>query len=215
MGSERGQDDEAPPHEVEISLFYLARCPVTNREYLIFLQETSAIPPPSWNDPRFCDPDQPVVAVNWYEACAYCDWLGSLSGKRCRLPAEAEREMACRAGTTTDYPWGDSPQRKLGEYGKLWLDGRPEIVGGPPNVFGLCNMADNVHEWCADWYGKDYYRVSRRQNPRGPESGTRRSSRGGSWRHQVKVTRCSARSALDPSFRYTDYGFRLAASAGT
>ena len=90
------------------------------------------------------------------------------------------------------------------------MKGSPEIVGGPPNPFRLYNTADNVHEWCSDWYGKDYYRFSPQKDPLGPLSGVRRTSRGGSWRHQVKVMRSSARSALNPCFRYTDYGFRIA-----
>jgi formylglycine-generating enzyme required for sulfatase activity len=70
-------------------------------------------------------------------------------------------------------------------------------------------MAENVHEWCSDWYGKEYYAVSPLDDPRGPESGVRRASRGGSWRHREKVTRVSARSSIPPEFRYSDYGFRV------
>lgn len=210
MGSESGRDDEAPPHRVELSPFGLARFAVTNREYGMFLKQTGAQPPPSWNMPRFDHPEQPVVAVSWHDAVAYCEWLSRTLNEAYRLPTEAEREYACRAGSITAYPWGDSPQRDCGDYGKRWADGGPEIVGGPPNAFGLHNMVDNVHEWCADWYGRDYYKSSPRLDPPGPPSGTRRVSRGGSWRHHVKVTRSAARSAIDPGFRYTDFGFRPA-----
>ena len=212
MGSDAGQEDEAPPHTVELAPFYLGRCAVTNREYALFLRESGIAAPVCWNDPRFNHPDQPVVAVNWFEAAAYCEWLGRQQGKRYRLPTEAERELACRGGTTTAYPWGETAERETGAYGRRWLEGGPELVGGPTNAFGFCNLADNVHEWCLDWYGKDYYRTSPESNPKGPPSGRRKASRGGSWRHQIKVTRCSARSSLDPTFRYTDYGFRLALS---
>ncbi len=210
MGSATGQEEEAPPHVVEVSPFAIGRHAVTNREYSIFLEESETDPPPSWDHSCFNDPKQPAVAVNWFEAATYCEWLSKCLGAAYRLPTEAEREMACRAGTTTAYPWGDDPARVLGEYGRRWSDGGPEIVGGPPNAFGLCNMADNVHEWCQDWFSKFYYEESPGQDPRGPVSGVRRVSRGGSWRHQVKVTRSSARSSLDPSYRYTDYGFRIA-----
>jgi formylglycine-generating enzyme required for sulfatase activity len=212
MGSASGQGDEAPPHLVELSRLYIARFAVINREYSIYLQQTGAQPPPSWNDPKFNHPDQPVVAVSWHEAADYCAWLGKVLNQPYRLPTEAERECACRGGTATAYPWGDSAERDCGEYGRRWLEGGPEIVGGPPNGFGLCNMADNVHEWCSDWYGRDYYTLSPPKDPQGPESGVRRTSRGGSWRHHVKVTRSSARSAIDPCFRYADYGFRIARS---
>ncbi len=214
MGSASGRDDEAPPHVVVLSPFSIARYAVTNREYAFYLAQTGAPPPPCWNRPPFDHPDQPVVAVNWNEALAYCAWLSRELSGAYRLPTEAEREFACRAGTVTAYPWGESAQRELGTYGRRWYAGSPEIVGGPPNGFGLCNMADNVHEWCADWYVSDFYRLSPREDPTGPSSGVRRASRGGSWRHQVKVTRSAARSSIDPGFRYTDYGFRLAGAPG-
>jgi len=83
---------------------------------------------------------------------------------------------------------------------------------GAPNGFGLYGIAANVHEWCADWHDRAYYAVSPPLNPRGPESGVRRASRGGSWRHAITISRCAARSKIDPSFRYTDYGFRTARS---
>ncbi|HYK89404.1 MAG TPA: SUMF1/EgtB/PvdO family nonheme iron enzyme [Acidobacteriota bacterium] len=213
MGSDGGQEDESPPHTVELSPYYIGRYSVTNREYRAFIDCTVKEPLPAWNDPNFNDPSQPVVAVNWFEAMAYCAWLSELLGERFRLPTEAEREHACRAGTTTAYPWGDSVERNCTGYGRRWHEGAPEVVGGPQNSFGLCNMADNVHEWCSDWYSRDYYRVSPRKNPPGPASGVRRASRGGSWRHHVKLTRSSARSSLNPAFRYTDYGFRIARSA--
>jgi sulfatase modifying factor 1 len=211
MGSTSGRDDEVPPHVVTLSRFHIARFPVTHKEYEIYLSKTGREPPPGWNDPKFNHPYQPAVAVSWHDAVHYCEWLSREEDAAYRLPTEAEREYACRAGTTTAYPWGDSPDRDCREYGQRWLMGMPEIVGGPPNAFGLCNMADNVHEWCSDWYSKDYYRISPQRDPHGPECGIRRVSRGGSWRHMVKVTPSSARSAIDPSFRYTDFGFRIAA----
>ncbi len=213
MGSNSGRDDESPPHLVQLSPFLIGRFAVTNREYGIFLRETGTPRPQTWEDARFNHPDQPVVAVNWFEAVAYCAWLNQVLGESYRLPTEAEREYACRANTATAYPWGDSPERELSDYGRRWAEGGPELVGGPQNAFGLCNMADNIHEWCSDWYGKDYYESCPQSDPPGPTSGVRRASRGGSWRHQVKATRSSARSALNPGFRYTDFGFRLAKSA--
>src|SRR5206468_8408435 len=111
MGSERGREDEIPPHIVELSSFWIARSAVTNREYGLFLRDTGAATPPAWEDPHFNHPRQPVVAVNWFEANAYCAWLSVRAGEPYRLPTEAEREMACRAGTRSAYPWGDPAER--------------------------------------------------------------------------------------------------------
>ena len=82
-----------------------------------------------------------------------------------------------------------------------------------PNAFGLFVMCENVHEWCADWYDPGYYAVSLVDNPQGPATGTRRASRGGAWRHQIKIARCAARSSIPPEFCYADYGFRVACDA--
>jgi sulfatase modifying factor 1 len=210
MGSHAGcaRADERPAHPVEVSPFAIARHAVTNGEYAEFLAATGAPAPGAWTDPRFYHPEQPVVAVSWFEAVSFCEWLTRRHGSLFRLPTEAEREYACRAGSAAEYPWGETAERETADYGRRWVEG-PEVVGGPANGFGLWNMADNVHEWCLDWYGADYYRTSPGLDPRGPTAGARRASRGGSWRHQIKVTRSSARSALDPSYRYTDYGFRV------
>ena len=78
-----------------------------------------------------------------------------------------------------------------------------------PNGYGLFDTAYNVHEWCSDWYAPDYYPSSPLEDPRGPSTGGRRASRGGAWRHEVKVTRCAARSSLNPQLRYNDYSFRV------
>ena len=86
------------------------------------------------------------------------------------------------------------------------------VTLGEPTVFGLYGIAANVHEWCADWHDRGYYAVSPGVNPQGPASGVRRASRGGSWRHAVTISRSAARSKIDPSFRYTDYGFRTVRS---
>ena len=87
---------------------------------------------------------------------------------------------------------------------------RLRVGANAANDFNLYDMSEGVHEWCSDYYDYNYYRYSPEQNPRGPESGQRRSSRGGSWRHRIPFSRCAARSSLPPSFQYADYGFRLA-----
>jgi sulfatase modifying factor 1 len=219
MGSETGQDkgvqdNERPVHRVWVDAFDLAACQVTNAEYARFLLATGSPPPPFWNDPNFNHPEQPVVAVSWFEAAQYCIWLSSLSGVKYCLPTEAEWERAARGGLEGKlFPWGDAPPRSLPDYAARWKTG-PEPVGrSAPNPFGLYDICANVHEWCSDWYQADYYALSPDRNPRGPEAGGRRASRGGSWRHHVKVNRCAARSSIPPQFQYADYGFRVACAA--
>ena len=90
------------------------------------------------------------------------------------------------------------------------LEGPNDVAVTPPNGYGLFDMADNVHEWCLDAYHQDFYSVSPDRNPCA-FGGSRRAARGGSWRHQIVVTPCSARASLPPSFHYADFGFRWVA----
>ena len=215
MGSETGQDNERPVHRVWIDGFELAARQVMNTEFAHFLRATASVPPPFWNDPHFSHPDQPVVGVSWYEARAYCDWLTTLTERSYRLPTEAEWERAARGGIEGAlFPWGDAPYDSLPDYATRWQTG-PEPVGkSSPNAYGLFDICANVHEWCSDWYDPNYYSVSPERNPRGPATGERRASRGGAWRHHIKVSRCSARSSIPPQFQYADYGFRVACDVG-
>lgn len=210
MGDHRGRPDEQPAHDVRVSAFAIAVLPVTNRRYAEFLSATGHEEPRFWRDPLFNLTEQPVVGVSWFDAVAYLEWLTTLTGRRFRLPTEAEREKAARGGIEGAlYPWGDDP----GDDGGRFDQDAPLAVGlSAPNGYGLSDMACNVHEWCSDWYGAEYYATSPSRDPAGPASGTRRASRGGAWRHQIKISRCAARSSLPPSFRYNDYGLRVADS---
>jgi formylglycine-generating enzyme len=211
MGSDAGQDNERPIHGVWVDGFYLASYQVTNSEYGMYLTASGSTPPPFWTDPNFNHPAQPVVAVSWFEATNYCQWLSAASGWKYRLPTEAEWERAARGGFENQlFPWGNHKPEALPNYNDRWKNG-PEPVGqGSLNGFGLYDICENVHEWCSDWFDPDYYAKSPERNPQGPETGARRASRGGSWRHHVKVSRCSARSSIPPQFQYADYGFRIA-----
>ncbi len=213
MGDAGGRDDEKPVHRVWVDAFELAAFQTTNEDYALFLDATRHPKPLHWDDPNFNHPKQPVVAVSWFDAAAYCDWRSQTSGMSYRLPTEAEWERAARGhmeGWT--YPWGNGGAEEVPNYSERWKTGPEPVALYSPNAFGLFNLGDNVHEWCADWYDAEYYAVSPERKPQGPAAGTRRASRGGSWRHQIKITRTAARSSIPPEFKYADYGFRVARS---
>ncbi len=201
MGQEDGRDEERPVHRVSVSPFRLCRFQVTNADFAAFRRF------------RFDRPDLPVTSVSWFDAVEYCAWLSKEWGIEVRLPSEAEWEVAARGGMEQKrYPWGDEPVTTRADYGERWREGPEPIATSAPNGYGLYDMCENVHEWCADWYEPRFYEVSPAENPRGPETGTRRASRGGAWRHHIKIARCAARSSIPPEFRYADYGFRIAAN---
>jgi formylglycine-generating enzyme required for sulfatase activity len=213
MGCAAGRDEERPVHRVWVDRFDMAVLQVRNRDYALFVDETQRLPPKHWHDEPFRHPDQPVVAVSWHDATAYCEWLAARTGRRYRLPTEAEWERAAlgnREGAL--YPWGDTPPQEYEEYLRRWngtVTG-PHIAGTTQaNPYGIFDLGENVHEWCADWYDPRFYEHSPERNPVGPAGGNRRASRGGSWRHHIKVSRCAARSSIPPEFEYADYGFRV------
>jgi formylglycine-generating enzyme required for sulfatase activity len=213
MGSNSGQDCERPIHRVWVDAFHLAATQVTNEEYARFLMATGSAPPPFWQDANFNHPRQPVAGVSWHEAARYCEWLRSHTVRTYRLPTEAEWEHAARGGLEQkNFPWGDAPPQSLPDYATRWQSGPEPVARYAPNAFGLYDICDNVHEWCSEWYDPNYYAISPDRNPQGPEPTKRKSSRGGSWRHHLKVARCSARSSIPPEFQYADYGFRVACS---
>jgi formylglycine-generating enzyme required for sulfatase activity len=208
MGSESGQEDERPVHRVHVDAFEMSIDPVTRGEYARFLEASGHERPRDWTDPSLAGDDRPVVGVSWHDAVAYCAWC-TTQGQPQRLPTEAEWERAARSGREgAAFPWGDEVPSWMPDGGRGPLPGPWAVTLGAPTAFGLRGIAANVHEWCADWHDRGYYAVSPDRNPRGPASGVRRASRGGSWRHAVTISRCAARSKIDPSFRYTDYGFR-------
>ena len=218
MGTDDGGFDEGPAHRVHVHAFHLGRFPVTNREYAVHLAAGGAAPPRFWQDERFNRPLQPVVGVSWFEAEAYCAWLSHGTGETFRLPTEAEREWAAMGGIPqARYPWGNDEPALTGAWaaGAAGQDRPVEVSPSQPNGYGLCHMGDNVHEWCSDWWDPAYYGRAPFEDPRGPSHGARRASRGGAWRHHLKFSRCAARSSLAPTFRYNDYGFRVASDLAT
>lgn len=164
--------------------------------------------------------DHPVVHVSWLDAAAFCEWSGTV------LPTEAQWERAARGSREgSHYPWGDArepagehrmnvyqgdfPRVDTGEDG--WVGTCP-VGAFPPNGFGLFEVTGNVWEWCADWFDPTYYARSAQTNPQGPERGTARVMRGGSylchdsycWRYRV-----DARSSNTPDSSTGNLGFRV------
>jgi len=212
MGSEAGQDDERPVHEVDVDAFECAVYPVTQEQYSQFLAATGHTTPREWPD-AITAADLPVTGVSWLDAQAYCRWRAA-GGDQVRLPTEAEWERAARGGLPgATYPWGETIPEWVPEAGRGPRPGPWPVTIGEPNGFGVFGIGANIHEWCADWHAGDYYAHSPARNPQGPPSGVRRASRGGAWRHAITVSRCAQRSKIDPAFRYTDYGFRLVRAA--
>ena len=154
------------PHRVELDSYWMQRTEVTNEQYKRCVDAGGCPDEPSnplWKVPRSAR--LPVTAVDWGQASAYAAWVGG------RLPTEAEWEKGCRSADGRIYPWGDEqPAMELLNYNSK-VGGTTEIVTYPPGANGLYDMAGNVWEWIADWYGEDYYKSSPKRNPAGPEEG--------------------------------------------
>ena len=200
--------DDRPVRRIVIDPFYMDKHEVTNRQFGEFISATGRPAPYYWSDGKPPEGRQshPVVNINWEEAAAYCEWAGR------RLPTEAEWERASRGlreGAT--YPWGeDEPNKQLARFDGI--DGAGTVCQFRKNDFGLCDMAGNVWEWCADWYEKDYYPQAPEKNPPGPPQGTYRVLRGGSWADAAKYLTCAHRSFARPDERSPNIGFRCAKS---
>ncbi len=206
MGSDTGRPDEQPVHQAEAAPFQMAVTPVTVRQFAEFLAAgAGADAPPWWNDPDFGDPDQPVVGASWFDAVAFAVWLADGTGEGWRLPSEVEWERAALGGNDgAATAWGETlPPNEVPEGP---LRGPWRVGQGTPNPYGLYDMGTIVHEWCFDVYR--LYGAPPNAASEG-ETVSRRSSRGGSWRHRQRWSRPSARSSLPPESRYADYGFRL------
>lgn len=184
----------------------------------------------SWHNPGFAQgDDHPVVNVTWNDAVAMSLWLSEKEGVHYRLPSEAEWEYAARAGTRTRYHNGDEVRELLkvanlfdADAGKNWQKWQSHALSGhdgfaftapvgsfASNAFGLYDMHGNVWEWCADWYGEDYYSKSPLNDPAGPQSGNVRIRRGGSWHTWPFYVRSSYRNWNSANTRYTLVGIRL------
>jgi formylglycine-generating enzyme required for sulfatase activity len=150
----------------------------------------------------------PVTNVSWEDCQEFIKKLNKKTDGGYRLPTEAEWEYACRAGTTTAYSFGDEMTPKEANYSDSNI-GKPVAVGSyKANAFGLYDMHGNVWEWCEDWW--EDYPAEAVTDPKGPAKGENRVLRGGSFNNSASIARSSFRNYLSPTYRYSDYGFRLA-----
>lgn len=201
---------EKPMRRVTLDSFSLTATPVTNRQYLGFVRDTGATPPPLADDPVFGHLDKPVVMVTWREAAAFCRWAGG------RLPTEAEWETAAKSGSRdTQFPWGDAePDTARANYDSL-IGGTNEVRAYPDgrNNWGFWDMAGNVAEWCQDGFTEQAYRQLRdgASNPCHPDAmDGKRAIRGGGFDSMVHACRCAFRSGVNETERRNDLGFRVA-----
>lgn len=206
MGSGDGEEHEQPVHRVYLDAFWIMRTEVTNAQYDRCVRAGVCTAPENdmWRDVRYAD--HPVTDVDWNQASTYAEWAGG------RLPTEAEWEKACRGGDLRAYPWGNAePDAALLNFDGSGV-GETTAAGSYPggaSPYGALDMAGNVWEWTADWYSGGYYADSPEENPTGPESGTSRRLRGGSFYINAYFVRCAYRDGLDPDFRDYDLGFRV------
>lgn len=227
MGSNQGNQDEAPPHKVKVSSVLMDKFEVT-QEMFTKVQ----LPNPShWQD----SPKKPVERVRWRDAKQYCnerslleglkpcynektfDWDCDATANGYRLPTEAEWEYACRAGKDEAYEVGQADKLRPYAWFAENADQKTHAVGQKrPNRWGLHDLCGNVSEWCEDVYDPAYYKTSPAVDPRGPANpgkDVKRVIRGGSWKSSANLCRASARQGektgdSDACFS-TDYcGFR-------
>jgi cytochrome c nitrite reductase small subunit len=241
MGSDETEplrkNDEGPVRTVSVSPFFMGELEVTWDEYWAFyastmsegrldpvkVMEKNANNPDAISGPTppFGIPDQgwgsgtrPAITMTHYGAQTYCQWLSKVTGKKYRLPTEAEWEYACRSGSETPYFFKGDPKRFVnkGLRNKLFgvdttlinsyvvyaLNSSSKTQEPPfvkPNPFGLKNMAGNVAEYCSDWYSPEAYQSGGNNvaDPKGPESGEEHVVRGGSYLSEAGELRSAAR----------------------
>ena len=214
---------ETPLHRVSLSTFAISEVPVTNNLFRVFTHVTGYITEQevlgatdTWK--VFATPDRdmhPVVLVSWNDAVAFCEWASESYGKTIALPTEAQWEMAARGGLEQKlFPWGNHlPNANTACWNRhSEVIGTAEVAQSPANAFGLFDMAGNVWEWCADWYGENYYAECGDlvENPTGPATGLFRVRRGASWNiGEPFRMRCANRGAMPPSNATKNIGFRI------
>ena len=220
-GNDEGGRDERPRHKIKLNNFALDLHPVTNEQFVRFLEVMGGEKDSNNNyiihlkDSRLRRHGRklsiesgyskhPVIGVTWYGAIAYAKWVGK------RLPTEGEWEVAAACCQELMYTTGNSIERTQANF---FSSDTTAVKSYPPNKLGLYDMAGNVYEWCQDWYDYNCYEAAmqRPDSPKGPLQGVYRVLRGGCWKSLKDDLRCSHRHRNNPGTVNTTYGFRCAA----
>jgi sulfatase modifying factor 1 len=203
--AQEGDADEHPAHKVFLNGFWIGKTEVTFEQFDRFCVESGR---EKTADEGWGRGNRPVIYVSWTDARDYCSWLEKKTGLKFRIPSEAEWEKAAR----DRYPWGSKPpDSNLANYNKDNMQTTP--VGSYPlgaSPYGILDLAGNVWEWATDWYDPGFYQKSPRENPQGPESGSEKVVRGGSWANNGELIRAANRSSENPESKLNILGFRLA-----
>jgi sulfatase modifying factor 1 len=237
-----GLPREKPVHTVDVDAFYIGKFEVTNAEWKAFRDSPDYDDASLWPGNRVMPKTQipywiqannhgggtpgtenyPVLGVNWDGATAYCNWISKQTGKKYRLPTEAEWEKAARGTDQRRYPWGNTIDHSYANFVGAQAFDTGMIVGtydgkmhgtlqthDGSSPYGAADMAGNVMEWCSDWYSSNYYAVSPVKNPKGPATGAYKVLRGGTFFEEPFDLRTYARSAAWPSLQsHRMIGFR-------
>jgi formylglycine-generating enzyme required for sulfatase activity len=263
--NEAGREDhEGPQHKVRLSSFYLCPKEATIELFMAYYQETVTAkrdffaveeakkdaekkkkedvdvitgPTPVYGDMTMgYEETHPAIGITWHNATTFCKWLSKKTGKKYRLPTEAEWEYACRAGTTSAFSFGNDP-KKLADFG--WFEDTADSETNPvgkkkPNAWGLYDMSGNVREWVSDFYSPTAYKEAAKKspavNPKGPKTGKLHVARGGDYSCPADELRCAGRifeqewwRSGDPQIPKSKWwlpemdfiGFRVACSIGS
>ena len=207
--AEQGSDaygDEKPTHQVTLPSYYIGKTEVTQELWQAVMGS---------NPSNFTGTNLPVEKVSWDDCKTFIAKLNALTGKNFRLPTEAEWEFAARGGNKSrGYKYcGSNTLSDVAWYVDNSDNKTHPVAAKAPNELGIYDMSGNVLEWCNDWYSSSYYTSESQTNPTGPDSGSSRVRRGGSWNYSEHTCRVSYRGNNTPSFRYNYLGLRLCLSA--
>jgi formylglycine-generating enzyme required for sulfatase activity len=213
LGWDKGRDNEKPAHEYDLDSFLIARFPITNAQYRLFVRSTEYHAPAHWFDGHIPTgyENHPVRFVSFYDAQAYCQWLSQMTGREITLPSEAQWEKAARgAEDSFVYPWGASADPARANTAEAGRDATTPVDRYPDGVspFGVIDMCGNVWEWTRSAYKPYPYDARDGRETLGEVA---RVLRGGAFYSSQNIARCSYRSWDNPDVRQRDDGFRVIA----